>query len=552
MLKENKFTQKIAAAVILLLLVALIMRYVPVGKNMLLAAFVTAIRNSIHVSLLVFWTVSLYRRLMEPQIRRLLVGSGALMVFWLAAKTVKYEFLTASTDPIGRYIWYSYYIPMLLIPLFGAFIVDYIGKPEGYRTPKRLQYLYVPAFLLIALVFTNDLHQLVFRFPNGLENYDHGYDYGFPYFILMAWYILFSLYFVVALLRKCRVPGSKKRQKLPLLIALGGVVFWTIYVLKLIKVDLTVIDCLIIAGLLESAIQSGMIPSNTNYQEIFRITTVPIQVVDKDYQPHYVSAGALPVSEEQLLRSVTAPVNLGDTLLSSAPITAGRVVWQDDIRKITELRERLQDIQEQLSEEGFLLQAETEVKENRVKADEQNRLYDRIAREVEPQLVKADALLRRIKEEPENTKKLLAKVCVIGSYIKRRGNLLLLGEETSKINAAELEYCIRESLENLHLSGVFTSLDSGCSGKLPLQHIVAVYDFCEAMIERLLDEMTAMMVNLTCESGSIIMNIQMGCTEEIAQQVLSGITLSCGSFTYEIIDEDVVINLTVAEGGADK
>ena len=553
MLKENKFTQKIAAAVILLLLVAYAMRYVlSAGENMLLGAFMMTIRNGIHVSLLVFWTVSLHRRLMEPQIRRILVGTGALMVFWLAAKAVKYELLTAASDPIGRYIWYGFYIPMLLIPLFGTFIVDHIGKPEGYRTPRRLQYLYIPAFLLIALVFTNDFHQLVFRFPNGLENYDHDYGYGFPYFILMAWYILFSLYFVVALLRKCRVPGSKKMQKMPLMIALGGVVFWTLYVLKLIKVDLTVIDCLIIAGILESAIQSGMIPSNTNYQEIFRITTVPIQVVDKDYQPHYVSAGALPVSEEQLLRSVTGAVNLGDTLLSSAPITAGRVVWQDDIRKITELRERLQDIQEQLSEEGILLQAETEVQEKRAKADEQNRLYDRIAREVEPQLIKADALLRRIKEEPENTKKLLAKVCVIGSYIKRRGNLLLLGEEASKINAVELEYCIRESLENLHLSGVFTALDSDCSGKLPLEHSVAVYDFCEAMIERLLDEMTAMMVNLTCESGSIRMNIQMGCTEEIAQQVLSGITLSCGTFTYEIMDEDVVINLTVAEGGADK
>ena len=57
------------------------------------------------------------------------------MAFWMIAKTVKYEFLTANTDPLGRYIWYCFYIPMMLIPLFGMFVVKHIGKPEGYHSP---------------------------------------------------------------------------------------------------------------------------------------------------------------------------------------------------------------------------------------------------------------------------------------------------------------------------------------------------------------------------------------------------------------------------------
>lgn len=551
MLKKNKLTLKVSVAVIVLLLVALLMRYVPASENMLFATMMTTVRNCIHISLLVAWCISLYRRLLNPQIRIILVTTGVLMIIWLVAKTAKYEFLASSMDPIGRYMWYSYYIPMLLIPLFGLFAVHYIGKPENYHAPRWMKLFLIPAVLLIGLVFTNDLHQLVFRFDNGLANYDKDYSYGIPYFVLMAWYILLTLYFVFALLRKCRVPGSKKMQKMPIVIAFFGVVFWTLYVLKLVSVDLTVIDCLIITCLLESAIQSGMIPSNTNFQEIFSVTTVPVLVVDNDYQPHYVSAGALPVSEEQIKQSVRGTVDLGDSLLSSAPIKAGRVVWQDDVRRINLLRQHLQDVQEQLSEEGTLLQAETEVKENRAKADEQNRLYDRIAREVEFQLIKVDELLSQIEKEPENTKALLANVCVIGSYIKRRGNLLLLNEENKEINAAELEYCIRESLENLRHGGAYTMLSSNCNGKLATEHIVAAYDFCESLIERLLDDMTAMMVNLTCASGEINMNIQMGCTEEIAQQVLSDVTLKLGIFTYEIMDEDVVINLKI-EGGADR
>ena len=45
------------------------------------------------------------------------------------------------------------------------------------------------------------------------------------------------------------------------------------------------------------------------------------------------------------------------------------------------------------------------------------------------------------------------------------------------------------------------------------------------------------------------MNIQMGCTEEIAQQVLVDVVIPYGRFTYEIMDEDIVIDLTIAEEG---
>jgi len=547
---KNKNTRMNVLLVAALFILAHQLRYIP-SSNIFATSFAMLMRSTIHISILAVWTVSLYRRLMNAQVRRILVGTGILMAFWLAAKTIKYEFLTVNTDPLGRYIWYSYYIPMLLIPLFGVFVVNHIGKPEEYRTPKWMQYLYIPAFLLIAMVLTNDLHQWVFRFDNGYANYDKDYSYGIPYFILMAWYILFVLYFVISLLRKCRVPGSRKTQKLPLIIAFGGIVFWIVYILKIVRVDLTVIDCLIIASLLESAIQCGMIPSNTGHRELFRKTTIPIQILDNDYQPHYVSATALPIHERRLRQSAVENVDLGDTLLCSAPITAGRVVWQDDVRQINEMRQRLLDTQEQLNEEIVLRQAETEIKEKHAKVDEQNRLYDRISREVEPQLVKVDALLGRIEEKPENTKSILAQICVIGSYIKRRGNLLLLGEENSCVNALELEYCIRESIENLRLYGTAASLKSSCSGKLPLVHIVSVYDFYETMTERLLDNITAIMVNLTCANGKIRMNIQMGCTEGIVTQVLDDISLSCGSFTYDIMEEDVVIDLTVLEGGVE-
>ncbi len=538
---KNKTTIKAVIWVTIALVIAYWIRMLHLYPDLtVLISTVKMLRYVIHITLLIGWCMSLNRRLQNRQVRYLLMLVGILMAFWLTVRTIKFEFIADPTHPLVRYLWYSYYIPMVLIPMIGVFVLKYLDKLADYTHPKRMNLLLIPAFLLLGIVFTNDLHRLVFDFPQGIELFDSKYTYGFVYYILMAWFILGGLYFVVTLLKKSRVPGSKKMQRLPLFIMLGAIVFWMLYTLKVIKCDLTAMDCLIITCLLESAIQSGIIPSNTNHQQLFDITTVPVQIVDADYQPHYVSSAALPLSEADLKKTEAGAVYMDNTLLRSAPITAGRVVWQDDITEQNTLRQQLEDIREQMKEENTLLQAEVELTEQKAKVDEQNRLYDRIAQEVAPQLIRAEELMQRVSAEPENARELMAKICVLGCYIKRRGNLLLLGEENKEILSAELEHCIRESLENLRLGGVFTLLNSQCDGTLPITTVVAIYDFYENVAERLLDKATAFLINLKCRDGAMTMNIQIGCSEEIAEQEFEGLTFSCGSFRYEVMEEDVI------------
>lgn len=552
MLKVKMKIVKYAILVAMLICVAWMMDTVDnMVEDAVLQTFFLAIRNLIHISLIVSWCASLYRRILNKQVRYYMIANGLLMAFWLMAKAIKYEFISSRMYFLGRYIWYSYYIPMILIPLLGVFIIDHIGKPEDYRIPKKMYYLFVPAGLILVGIFTNDLHQLAFSFPEGIEWFDSIYKYGMIYFAAMAWFVLGGIYFVVMLLKKSRVPGSKAMQKLPLIIMLGAVVFWTLYCLGIFRgCDLTVVDCLIVSLLLESAIQSGLIPSNTNYDEIFRSSTVAAQIVDETYQPRIMSAVAVPLTVEQMKQAETDTVNLGNTLLHSKPITAGHVLWQDDVTQINELMERLRDTREQLNQSNHLLQAELELKENQAKADEKNRLYDRISKEVAPQLVKVEEILKRIEREPEQAEKLMAKVCVIGSYIKRRGNLLLLWEENRRIDARELEYCIRESLDNLRLAKVYTSFECECAGELLPTHIIAVYDLYETLVESLLDNVTAMMIRLHCKEGRISIKLQVGCEEQIAQNSLANITVPFGDFSYDIQEEDVMIRYTVPEGGA--
>lgn len=88
------------------------------------------------------------------------------------------------------------------------------------------------------------------------------------------------------------------------------------------------------------------------------------------------------------------PVEMGDTILHSKAITGGHILWQDDVKLINDLIEELRDTQERLGENNELLRAELELKENCARTEEKSRLYDRIAKEVAPQLAKADELLK--------------------------------------------------------------------------------------------------------------------------------------------------------------
>ena len=551
--KINKKTILYTIGVAILLVIAYYSRafHTQVDEP-ILKMLLVMIRSVIQISLVIAWCSSVRTRIINKQVRHYLIAVGILIAFWLTLRTCKWEFIAQNGTHLGRYLWYSYYIPMVFVPLLGVFIIDHIGKAENYKTPNSLKYMYIPAAFLVAAVFTNDLHQLVFSFPKGLENCESDCVYNVLYYVTMAWFILLGIYFVVMLIKKSRVPGSKHFQKLPAVILVISIIFWIMYCMHIVGGDLAAMDCIMIIALLESAIQSGLIPSNTNYYELFRSSTVSAQIVDADYQACMVSGTLAPLSEDVMRSAEAEPVDLGDTILHSKTITGGHVLWQDDVKQINDLIEQLRDTKERLGEKNELLKAELELKENRARTEEKSRLYDRIAKEVAVQLAKAEELLKLAESDPKQTKRAIAKVSVICAYIKRRGNLLLLEEEGNIIPAIELEYCIRESLDNLRLGDVFTSFDSKCDGTLKLEHAVVAFDFYENIVERLLDDATAMLIHLDCKDGFIKMRLQIGCNQDIAEHTLSELSIPCGTFEWDIQDEDVTVTLLLSEGGDGK
>ena len=181
------------------------------------------------------------------------------------------------------------------------------------------------------------------------------------------------------------------------------------------------------------------------------------------------------------------------------------------------------------------------------KADEKNRLYDRIARDVKPQLVIISSLLDKA-EKGENVKNNLTRVAVMGSYVKRRGNLLLIGSERGVIPIREVENAIRESSDNLRLIGIDVSLAVSGNLDIPLDYALKVYDLYERVVEVTLDSMTAIFIRLKSINDKIQLSIQIGANEGASENALKSIS-SDGRLSVEIEDEDIYVDFVIGGAG---
>ena len=89
---------------------------------------------------------------------------------------------------------------------------------------------------------------------------------------------------------------------------------------------------------------------------------------------------------------------------------------------------------------------------------------------------------------------LLKNLLVIGAYLKRRSNLVVLSDKDALLEARELELSIGESMNNLETCGIACAFLSELTEPVLSVHLIAVYDFFEEITERSLDCMSSIMV----------------------------------------------------------
>ena len=448
--------------------------------------------NLIYIGLAMAWGFSISRRTLHRDDRRWLLLGCAMAVLWLFLRAVKYRFF--SDDTITRHLWYLYYVPQILAPLFSLFAALQLGRREGDALSRKWYLLFIPAVLLIGGVLTNDLHQLVFRAVPGAATLETDYTHGWMYYLAMTWIVGLLLATGIIVYRKCRVSESRRYAWIPLCVFLGGFAlcalsFANIYTFH----KMPECFCLTFAAFWESCLQVGLLPTNGHYRFFFSESTVAAQIVNGRGEPVYRAKNAPNLTLDQLEAAACESILLNaDTRLQSASVQDGRVYWLEDISKINRIQAQLAEINAQLSEENELIQAENELKRQRAQIEEQNRLMDAMLSLVQPQLLAINRLLS------DKSAQSLKHICILGAYVKRRVNLALICDKKMVVPVDELAHCIRESLTYLTQYGAVCALHQEGRGSVSSREAQTAYDFFEDCLEAALPSLSALMVRLEC------------------------------------------------------
>ena len=393
------------------------------------------LRSLLYLSLFAGWGISLYNRTVHPQVRRLLLNVDLLMLFWILVRTLRFQL---NTPPgIDRMLWYLYYAPMLGIPVLCVQLVLTVDRSERYRLSAWARMLWLPSAVLLELVLTNDLHQQVFRLQ---QPWNENYQYGWLFGLVVGWIVICILLAFGIIAHKSRNPRILRRLPLP------------------------------------------AIPM--------------VQLVDRQGNVYCCSENGRMVDRRELQAAMHGTVRLDEhTLLRSAPVQGGYVMWQTDITELVENMERLKENRTELAERNYLEQQNYEVERKINALREKNRLYDLLQRQLAPQIIRMDQLLTRYRAAPEEEKRqLLGQVAVLGAYLKRGANLMFLAQQHRYVPSAELRYALEESISSLELAGVECAMEVTHGVRLPAEAAAACYSRFESVVEGALGQLDALFV----------------------------------------------------------
>ena len=487
--------------------------------------YVNYIRAALYLLLFSLWGYSLDRRIIQPQTLHCLRLTAALMLVWLVLRTLKYEIVTDPT--VARYIWYLYYLPMLFIPLLGVYIALFLGKPQEIRLNVRTGCLAIVPAVLFLSVITNDLHQQVFAFsggvPGGQDN--SSFSHRPLYFACLVWMVACMVFSLVRLLNKSRIPGSGKKNLAPFVTGCITVLYGVLYLSGLPAVrwwfgDMYVMFCLLFAAIYESCIRCRMIQSNTGYVELFEATTLAACIAD--------SSGNIVLRSHAACEDIACPeegtqVFRPDGIrISSAPISGGYAVWQDNVRPLTELRAKLSGNKAIIKNNKEKLQEAYFIQKKLYELTEKNRIYDELEARYGKQINRIGQLLKQCEDTgPAEVQNLLKRILLLGTYIKRGANLYFLGMEYELLPQQELRLTVDEAVRVMTVCGTECSVVYRTTKPMRSTEVMRLFDLLKTVAEMTVNGLQSLFISVSDSE----MDLSVECTADLSFIASSDITV---------------------------
>jgi len=447
----------------------------------------------VYIIVVTIWAISVLRRSIQKGIGYAAIFTGTTLNGWTLVRLIKYQI---EDNPIlTRYLWYAFYIFQLSLPLVLLWMAWAIDKPkEKILPPKWWRVMLVVIIFLVAFVFTNDIHGHVFKLDLSRYDWNINYGYGFGYYLILFVCMMNIIVMFMILIKKSLKNPRKKGFIFPIAFFLLFALYNYKYIMRdpvIYETDITIVTGIFTMLMFETCIQSGLIPVNTKYINLFKRSPLRMQIIDKEGKSILASANAEPfdnISLDKILNSsYPALIRQDDkSLLYVNCIPGGYAVWNEDISQLHHLNNKIKESTQMLREANNILAEEEKIKRSINEENTKTQLMTQLETEIAESVVKLTSMIEQLQHSKDNFKE-TTRIALLLCYIKRRCNLFFQEKETDIIDADKLINYINELFEITKRSNLQIAIINEINGSFAIRYGTLFYDLFNTIADLALE-----------------------------------------------------------------
>ena len=434
-----------------------------------------------------------------------------------------------------------------------------IDKPQNETfPPKWWQVMAVIVSFLIIFVFTNDWHGHVFHLDLSRWDWDINYSYGLGYYIVLIVAMgNLLLAFLIMILKSMKSPRRKGFIGPLLLFVLFGVYNYKYIIRDLFvyETDITIVTGVFAMFMFEICIKFGLIPVNSKYIYLFERSPLKLQVFNKDKERVLASESADVLKQsilDQILIPSALPALYEDFLVFANPILGGYAVWHEDMSKINQLDQEIQDSIQNLKEANALLFKEVELKQVLNEQLARKELMQQFEMEIAQRIHELSEMVENIPQST-NQQKETTRVTLLLTYIKRRSNYFFLEKKQETININQFIIYLEELEKIAEYALVKIASINEIKSSISCRHTTLFYDFFYEVLDQVIKKGCLYLINNLEERGNYI-TMHLLPSEDIGKLTLhskfnQAIIEANGFVASKNIEDTIGISISFLKGG---
>lgn len=400
-----------------------------------------------------FWTVRVYYKLYERKTRRYILIIGILIIFWMLIRIIKGITLNVK---IERMCWYLYYLPLIFIPTFFYICSNSLSNKMNN---KRKILIYLISSIFLILVLTNDFHEFVFKFNNGIYSRNN-YNHYIGYYLIFAWiFYLLGGGMISLAINRLKFKRDFKAF-LPLIVLLLGLIYTCLYILDIPyirRMNMSIVNSVLICLGIELAFYLDLIPNNRKYIQKFSNSNLDMVIVSLDGLTKYTTS-AFEIVPNFILKDikngkVKNAYQKKNLVYDVKKNKDSYVILRKDLTNIFKLKDEIIKQKNELLKQQESMKLEEKTKRELYEIKIRKDIISRVEKKLEEKRLEAKNILMKDKVSQED----LEKVKRIIIYSKKKSMLIISEMNNETYNEESIKILLNElimSMPSLNIDGL--------------------------------------------------------------------------------------------------